>query len=141
MDEQRAQVTIAAFADAKRALSAAARSLPGHKPKPRGKLAAILEALSITDRSHQRCRAQRPDAFDLTETLARLAAPVQFAKPPIIGRDPPIEFAQLPCGHRFIHPDRDSRRSAHYARPPALGRVARCRSSLADSLHRQRNRT
>src|SRR6516164_3691735 len=51
-DLRQGQVAIATFTDAKQTIAAATRSLLGHKPEPRGELAAILKALPITDRGH-----------------------------------------------------------------------------------------
>lgn len=95
MDQQGPQVAITTFADAEETVSTATRSLLGHEAEPGGKLATVLEAASITDRSHQRRRAQWADAFDFAETLAYLATAVAFADPPIPGRDPAIELDQL----------------------------------------------
>src|SRR6516165_8774271 len=95
MDQQGAQVAIATFTDAEQAITAAAGPLLGYEPEPGGELAAILEALPITDCGHQRRRAQRANALDLAETLTNLTAAVEFADPPIIGRDAPVEVGQL----------------------------------------------
>src|SRR5262252_9549651 len=82
MDQQGAQVAIATFADAEQAITAATGPLLGYQPEPGGELATILEAFPITDRGHQRRRAQRANALDLAETLTKLTAAVEFADPP-----------------------------------------------------------
>ena len=51
MDQQGAQVAIATFTEAEQAITAAAGPLLGYEPEPGGELAAILEALPITDRA------------------------------------------------------------------------------------------
>jgi hypothetical protein len=68
MDRQGAQVAIATFTDAEQAITAATGPLLGYQPGLGGELAAIFEALPITDRGHQRRRAQRANALDLAET-------------------------------------------------------------------------
>src|SRR5215831_6709472 len=95
MDQQGAQVTITTFTDAEQAITAATRSLLGYQPEPGSELATILKALPITDRGDQRRRAQRANALNLAETPTKLTAAVEFANPPIIGRDAPIELGQL----------------------------------------------
>jgi hypothetical protein len=61
------------------------------------KLATILKVATITNRGHQRCRAQLADAFDSTETLALLAAAVELGDSPIIGRYPSVDLATSNC--------------------------------------------
>jgi hypothetical protein len=51
--------------------------------------------LPITDRGHERRRAERADALNFAETLTQLIAAVEFADPPIVGYDPSIELVQL----------------------------------------------
>src|SRR5262249_44438817 len=93
--QQGAQVAITTFTDAEQAITAATGSLLGYQPEPGSELATILEALPITDRGDQRRRAQRANALNLAETPTKLTAAVEFANPPIIGRDAPIELGQL----------------------------------------------
>jgi hypothetical protein len=95
MNQQGAQVAITAFADAEQSDAAAARSLFRHEPKPGGELATVLEALSITNRNHQRRRAQGADTFDVAKALTQLAAAVERADPPVVSRDPAVELGQL----------------------------------------------
>ena len=57
LERSRAQIAISTFADAEQTSSTSTRSLLGHEAKPSGELAAILEALSITNCRHQRRRA------------------------------------------------------------------------------------
>ncbi|ESY44741.1 hypothetical protein X744_31860 [Mesorhizobium sp. LNJC372A00] len=69
MDHQCAQIAIAALADAEQAGSPSTGSLFRHETEPCRKLAAVLEASSITYGSDQRCRGHRADTFDLSKPL------------------------------------------------------------------------
>jgi hypothetical protein len=78
VDHQAPQIAITTFADADQAGTTSTGSLFRYKSKPCGELAAILEALSITDRSDQRCRRHRSDAFDPAEMLTQFAVAIEF---------------------------------------------------------------
>jgi hypothetical protein len=58
--------------------AAAARSLFGHKAKPRRELTSVLEGASVADRGDKRSRRHRTDPFDLAETLADLAVAIEW---------------------------------------------------------------
>ena len=72
-----AQIAISPFTDAESSGAATARSLLGHKAKPRRELTPILEGASVTDRGDQRCRRHRADPFDFAEALADLAVAIK----------------------------------------------------------------
>jgi hypothetical protein len=75
--------------------ASAARSLFGHKAKPRRKLTPVLKRAPVADRSDQRYRRHRADAFDLAETLADLAVAIELSDLSIITRNPRIQFDQF----------------------------------------------
>ena len=80
MNEQRSQVGVAPFADAKQTRSAAAGVLLGDQAQPRGELPTVLEDFSITHRGNNRCGREQPDAFHRRDPLARLAGRVDRAQ-------------------------------------------------------------
>jgi hypothetical protein len=75
--------------------ASAARSLFGHKAKPRRKLTPVLKRAPVADRSDQRYRRHRADAFDLAETLADLAVAIELSDLSIVTRNPRIQFDQF----------------------------------------------
>jgi hypothetical protein len=83
VDHERAQVAVAALADAEQPGAAASRSLPRHEPQPCRELPAVAEACPVAHRGHQRRRRDRPDAFDPADTLADLVRPEEIAPPPV----------------------------------------------------------
>lgn len=94
MDHQRAQITVAAFADAEQS-DPSSTSLLRHTAQPSRELAAVLEAGSVTGSCNQCRRRYRPDAFDLAEALARLAVAEDFPYSAIIGCNSPLQFCQF----------------------------------------------
>src|SRR5262249_8331291 len=56
MHQELAQITVAAFADAKQAFLPPGGMLAWDQPQPGGKLPAVLERARIADRGHQGCR-------------------------------------------------------------------------------------
>src|SRR5207249_11922456 len=80
VNEQRSQVGVAPFADAKQTRSAAAGVLLGDQAQPRGELPTVLEDFSITHRGNNRCCREQPDAFHRRDPLARLAGRVDRAQ-------------------------------------------------------------
>src|SRR5215469_11099023 len=88
MDQQGAQVGIAAFADSQKRGLSAAGVLPRHKPEPGRYLPAILEAPGIGNRGHQRGSGQWSDAGDLLEFAAERTASVP-------GEDLALELTHL----------------------------------------------
>ena len=95
MDHQGAQIAIAAFADAKQLSSTPTRPLLGDKPQPRGELAAILEARSISYRGNQRRCCHGSNTFDFPEALADLAVAIELTDLPIIKCDLTIQLDQF----------------------------------------------
>src|ERR1700682_5940290 len=88
VDEQRAQVTIAALADAKQYRAVAAGVLARHQPQPGAELAAVGELPRITDRPDHSRRHQRTDAFDFNSgppgSPARPRAAARSLVPPLL---------------------------------------------------------
>ncbi|MBB6414357.1 hypothetical protein HNQ71_007067 [Mesorhizobium sangaii] len=105
MNHQRAQIAIAAFADAEQAGSPSTGSLLRHQTKPGGELAAVLEAGPIAHGSDQGCRRHRANAFDLPKPLALLTGAEDFPYPPVIGRNPMVEFDQFDLQLSHQRPD------------------------------------
>src|SRR5258706_6237065 len=64
LEQQRAQIRVALFGDAAQAGLAAAALLFGHRADPGGKLAAVLEQVSVADGRHRGRGSERPDADD-----------------------------------------------------------------------------
>src|SRR5699024_8263030 len=65
MNQQGAQVTVAAFADTQQDLLAAGRVLFGYQPQPSRQLSAIFEIVRVADRRYQHRRADRPNPRNL----------------------------------------------------------------------------
>ena len=95
MDQQGAQIAVAAFADARQSGASSTRPLLRHQPQPCGKLPAILEAFRITDGDYQRCCRYRTNAFDFSKALTHIAIAKEIPNPPIIGCNSPIKLGQL----------------------------------------------
>ncbi len=82
VDQQGAQIAVAAFTYTQQGLLAAAGILPWHQPQPGCQLSAILEILRITDRSYQGACRDRANAGDLRQFSAGGAL-----RDPLIFRD------------------------------------------------------
>ena len=95
MDQQGAQIAVSTFSDAEQSGAAAARSLFGHKAKPRRELTPILEGASVADRGDKRSRRHRTNPFDLAETLADLAVAIEFSDLSVVASNPHIQFGQF----------------------------------------------
>ena len=72
MNEQGAQVAIAALADPEQHVTIAAGVLTRHQPQPRREFATALEFARIAYRGHHRGSHQRSDSFDLGQSLTTL---------------------------------------------------------------------
>ena len=95
MDQQRAQIGVAALADAKQSRLAAAGRLPGHQAQPGGKLSSVLEVLGITDGRDERTGSDRADAGNLLELAACLALAVRSLDLCLEFTDLAIEFLEV----------------------------------------------
>jgi hypothetical protein len=80
MDQQLAQIDVAALADAQQPRPAAGRDLFGHQPQPCRQVAGPPERVTAADRGRQCGRVQDTDARDRRQQPSRLAA--AGAKPP-----------------------------------------------------------
>ena len=89
MDQQRAQVRIAAFTHPEQRWLAAAGALARNQAQLGRDLPAVVKAARIRDRCDQCARRQWADARDLLELTAELAAAVP-------GDDLPLELLHLP---------------------------------------------
>ncbi len=72
MDEERWQVTVAAFADSEQNRLAPAGVLTRYLAQPRAQFPTALELMRVAHRRDQRGRDQRSDAFDLGQSLDEL---------------------------------------------------------------------
>src|SRR4029450_12575784 len=70
LDEQHAQVAIAALGYLAKDRAVPRRDLPRDQPQPSGEVAALLERIPGADRSHHRTRDNRPDARHTHQPLA-----------------------------------------------------------------------
>ena len=70
VNQQRSQVGVTAFADAKQTMLATRRALARHETQPRSKLAAIVERSRIGDTRHQPARRERADPRDRLQSQA-----------------------------------------------------------------------
>ena len=74
LDEQTAQITVAALADTHEPRGASGRYLPWDKSSPGGKISSSFELATIAHAGHDRCSQQRPDARNGLEAPAKVTA-------------------------------------------------------------------
>ena len=72
VDQQRAQIAVAALADAEQLRSTSRRVLPRHQTQPRRHLPTVAELRRVAHRRHQRCRRLLSHPRDRHQALARL---------------------------------------------------------------------
>lgn len=94
MDQERAQVLIAALADAHQDASVAARVLSRHESQPGSEMTAVFEVASGADRRDNRGRGLRADATDPRQALAVPVLPEYAIDPAVERHDPGIEFME-----------------------------------------------
>src|SRR5580658_9086374 len=98
VDEQRAQVTIAALADAEQHRALAAGALARHQPQPGAELAAVGERPRTTDRRDHSRRHQRTDAFDFNQPPTPFVLLANARDPLVVLPQTVVEHPQ-PLGH------------------------------------------
>jgi hypothetical protein len=81
VDQDLAQVDVAALADAEQLRFASSRILSWHESKPCCEFPALVEGSSVTDRNDDGCGDDRPDPWDLP-----------YASAPRIGCGDPLQF-------------------------------------------------
>src|SRR3954468_16933438 len=95
MDQQSAQIDVAAFADPEQPWLASRRNLAWHQAEPGGQIAAARERGSIANRSRQRRRVQDADARDGRQPPGR-GIGLGYCRELIIKRgDAPVELGPL----------------------------------------------
>src|ERR1700757_3866939 len=67
VDEDLAQVDVAAFADAEQPRLASSRVLPRHDTEPRGKVASLPEGCAVADGGNDGRGYDRPDPWNLPD--------------------------------------------------------------------------
>ena len=95
LDQQRAQVVVAAFGDAPQTGLAAAGVLAWHQAQPGAELVAALELLEVTHAGGQRRRTEFADPDDFGRTLGRRAAAHMLADLLVAPAQVLVEFAPM----------------------------------------------
>ena len=95
VDELRAQVAVAALADAEKLGSASGRVLPGRQPEPGCEVAPFGERRPVADGRQQRGRVDRTDAGNGRQAACRLVLAREGDQFVIVGLDATIEVGQL----------------------------------------------
>src|SRR3954452_20782442 len=95
MDQQSAQIEVAAFADPEQPWLASRRNLAWHQDEPGGQISAARERGSIANRSRPRRRLQDPDARDGRQPPGR-GIGLGYLRELVIKRvDAPVELGPL----------------------------------------------
>jgi len=97
LDEQGAQIAIAALRYAAEDCSVSGRDLFRYQPKPGAEVAAFRERISRADRGHSRARDDRPNAGHSHQPLAALILSRQRFYLPGHALDALIEPAPVTC--------------------------------------------
>src|SRR5919199_1061207 len=70
LNEERAEIGVPSFGDAKQPCLSAGRHLPWDKPQPRREVARAVEGIPICNGRHQGSRNQRTDTWHLHKSAA-----------------------------------------------------------------------
>ncbi len=131
LDEERAQMPVAALRDAAEDGAVAGRHLPRHETEPSREVAPAPECRSVADRRRHGARRQRPDAGNAHQPLASLVAGGQGLD---LGRqivDTGIEMPPV-TAQALDHADHSSRQRIVRLRQDLRQRPAQSLRTLTD---------
>lgn len=95
VNQEHAQVNVAALGGRAEAANASGRSLPGREPEIAREVTPTGETARIADESCESCRREQPDSRDRAQFLDEKGLPAEGFEPVFDLADAPLEFSGL----------------------------------------------